>query len=122
MRHDDDGHAQAGGIVPTALFPEKPPPSEVASRAPQRVCRLFRALRTPTSRLGLYSFSSSIPLYYCVCVILIRRRQVLPRTEFALIHAPARWIRDNTTEKHTRHAWFGGQVACETGALATGTL
>ena len=33
VRHDDDGHAQAGGIVPTALFPEPPPPSEVASRA-----------------------------------------------------------------------------------------
>ena len=53
VRHDDDGHAQAGGIVPTALFPEPPPPSEVASRAPRRVCRLFRTLRTPTSRLGL---------------------------------------------------------------------
>ena len=29
----DDGHALAGGIDPTALFPEPPPPSEVASRA-----------------------------------------------------------------------------------------
>ena len=34
-------------------IPEPPPPSEVASRAPRRVCRLFRTLRTPTSRLGL---------------------------------------------------------------------
>ena len=33
VRHDDDGHALAGGIAPTALFPEPPPPSEVASRA-----------------------------------------------------------------------------------------
>ena len=33
VRHDDDGHALAGGIAPTALFPEPPPPSEVALRA-----------------------------------------------------------------------------------------
>ena len=33
VRHDDDGHALAGGIAPTALFPEPPAPSEVASRA-----------------------------------------------------------------------------------------
>ena len=33
VRHDDDGHALAGGFAPTALFPEPPPPSEVASRA-----------------------------------------------------------------------------------------
>ena len=33
VRHDDDGHALAGGIAPTALFPESPPPSEVALRA-----------------------------------------------------------------------------------------
>ena len=32
VRHDDDGHALAGGIAPT-LFPEPPPPSEVALRA-----------------------------------------------------------------------------------------
>ena len=32
VRHDDDGHALAGGIAPTALFPEPPPPSEVALR------------------------------------------------------------------------------------------
>ena len=29
----DDGHVLAGGIAPTALFPEPPAPSEVASRA-----------------------------------------------------------------------------------------
>ena len=33
VRHDDDGHALAGGIAPTALFPEPPAPSAVASRA-----------------------------------------------------------------------------------------
>ena len=33
VRHDDDGHALAGGIAPTALFPAPPAPSEVASRA-----------------------------------------------------------------------------------------
>ena len=57
VRHDDDGHAQAGGIVPTALFPEPPPPSAVASRATAATKPASSGLR-PWSAYSYISLSS----------------------------------------------------------------
>ena len=62
VRHDDDdGHALAGGIVPTALFPEPPPPSEVASRATAASRPAISGLRPWSSYL--YISLSSLLLF-----------------------------------------------------------
>ena len=61
VRHDEDGHALAGGTVPTALFPEPPPPSEVASRATAATRPAISGLRPWSSYL--YISLSSLFLF-----------------------------------------------------------
>ena len=81
MRHDDDGHALAGGIAPTALFPEPPPPSEVASRATAATRPAFSGapLVVLFTSIHLYLvFSFSITLYLCLCSIAVTVTALLP--------------------------------------------